>query len=239
MSSLNNSQSAMFNTLLNQGVKYLNLQKDLKYLVDPHLQLIEETTSPSLGSLSLENFSGNIKEGLSVGVSPTATKCNLPTNLTSPEDGALDLLACSVQYNELVKKWQTASSAALLRAKTSSDKATQMKNVDAARRINDKLLAFLTQMNKVVGSQLAVTQGVPGENTGRPTHETSSWAAVAAQDALYQLQRDEYDTQVNKLNTLMAENQDGKIKSRSAYLQYFAWGIVALTLIGYTTKLHL
>ena len=51
----------LFNTLLNQGKSFLNIQNEFKYMVDPHLKLIEETTSPKLGSL-IENFSGNFTD---------------------------------------------------------------------------------------------------------------------------------------------------------------------------------
>ena len=51
----------LFNTLLNQGKSFLNIQDEYKYMVDPHLKLIEQTTSPKLGSL-IENFSQNFPD---------------------------------------------------------------------------------------------------------------------------------------------------------------------------------
>ena len=64
------------------------------------------------------------------------------------------------------------------------------------------------------------------------------WArkALNSQFNALNTQRNAYNEQVNILNTLMGENEDVKIRRRSAYYQFLVWGIVSVTLVAYTTK---
>jgi len=55
------NQSNYLNVSLAQGVNFNNMQAKIEGTVEPQLSLIEQTTSPNLGSI-VENFSGNTTE---------------------------------------------------------------------------------------------------------------------------------------------------------------------------------
>ena len=55
------NQGSNLNVSLSQGVNFNNMQAKIDASVEPQLSLIEQTTSPGLGSI-IENFSGNTTE---------------------------------------------------------------------------------------------------------------------------------------------------------------------------------
>lgn len=55
------NESSNLNVSLSQGVNFNNMQAKIDASVEPQLSLIEQTTSPGLGSI-IENFSGNTPE---------------------------------------------------------------------------------------------------------------------------------------------------------------------------------
>ena len=55
------NQGSNLNVSLSQGVNFNNMQAKIDASVEPQLSLIEQTTSPGLGSI-VENFSGNTTE---------------------------------------------------------------------------------------------------------------------------------------------------------------------------------
>ena len=55
------NQDSNLNVSLSQGVNFNNMQAKIDASVEPQLSLIEQTTSPGLGSI-IENFSGNTTE---------------------------------------------------------------------------------------------------------------------------------------------------------------------------------
>ena len=55
------NESSNLNVSLSQGVNFNNMQAKIDASVEPQLSLIEQTTSPGLGSI-IENFSGNTLE---------------------------------------------------------------------------------------------------------------------------------------------------------------------------------
>ena len=52
------NQCSNLNVSLAQGANFNNMQAKIDASVEPQLSLIEQTTSPGLGSI-IENFSGN------------------------------------------------------------------------------------------------------------------------------------------------------------------------------------
>ena len=225
--------NVMFNTLLNQGKKYLDIQGEYKYLVDPHLKLIEETSSPRLGSI-IEGFSQNYYNKLN----QVASQQN-PAAASNPPSGSFqDLIN---QYNTILKEYQTQSETVL---RPNSSTSINTANV---QQLNDQLINLLSEMNKLVDKQLVSqttgdpaiidTQAGSGEQKAgdQPSLLGARIDLKKQYDQLNQ-QRMSYDEQVNILNTLMGEDEDVKIRRRSAYYQFLVWGIVSITLIAYTTK---
>jgi hypothetical protein len=237
-----NTKDSMSDIILNQGKQFLNIQKDYKYLVDPHLSLIEETSSPNLGSI-IENFSNDMTDKLSA---LAAEK--------KPPAPAFALLIN--QYNKLLGQYQNATESSMLVSNNAADQAKNASNIEAASALNDQLLSLLTQMDKMVTSQLInKTYGVPGQSSpyaaggkgggsgqegvgDRPALLAARKALNAQGSALMQ-QRAAYDEQVNILDTLIGEDSDNKVRTRSAYYQFLVWSIVSVTLVGYTVKFML
>ena len=223
----------MFNTLLNQGKKYLDIQEDYKYLVDPHLKLIEETSSPQLGSI-IENFSQNYYDKLN----QVAAEQNPPAPANPPTDSFQYLIN---QYNSILKQYQ-AQSETYLRSNSTTEIDT-----GPVQELNKTLIGLLKDMNALIKTRLVdQTIGDPaimdiqvGSGQELVGDQPSLLAArIALQNQYTQLnqQRSAYDEEVNILNTLMGEDEDVKIRRRSAYYQFLVWGIVSVTLIAYTTK---
>lgn len=226
--------NVMFNTLLNQGKKYLDIQGEYKYLVDPHLKLIEETTSPQLGSI-IENFSQNYY----IKLNQVAGQQNPPPPANPPSGSFQNLIN---QYNSILKEYQSASESVLRPNSSTNIDTTQVQNLNA------QLINLLIKMDALVEKQLvnktentadAIQDLHPGSGQAFAGDQPSLLAArVALQNQYTQLsqQRSSYDDQVDILNTLMGEDEDVKIRRRSAYYQFLVWGIVSVTLIAYTTK---
>ena len=225
--------NVMFNTLLNQGKKYLDIQGEYKYLVDPHLKLIEETSSPQLGSI-IENFSQNYYDKLN----QVAAQQDPAASGTPPKGSFQDLIN---QYNSILKQYQSTSES-ILRPNSST-------NIDTTKvqALNGQLIDLIKDMDALVEKQLvSQTRGDPaiqdiqagsGElGAGDQPSLLAARAALNNQNTLLNQQRMAYDEQVNILNTLMGEDEDVKIRRRSAYYQFLVWSIVSVTLIAYTTK---
>ena len=236
-----NTKDSMSDIILNQGKQFLNIQKDYKYLVDPHLSLIEETSSPNLGSI-IENFSNDMTDKLSA---LSAEK--------KPPAPAFALLI--MQYNKLLGQYQNATESSMLVSNNVADQAKNASNIAAASALNDQLLSLLTQMDKMVTSQLInKTSGVPGysypyaagkgggsgqEGVGDRPALLAARKALNAQGSALMQQRAAYDEQVNILDTLIGEDSDNKVRTRAAYYQFLVWSIVSVTLVGYTVKFML
>ena len=231
------SNDSMFNTLLDQGKVFLGIQQDYKYLVDPQLQLIEETTSPQLGSI-IENFSQKYHGQLEdlVNNKPGGPGQNPGTQAFQ------DLIN---KYNSVLKEYQAASETQLLLA--SSNKSTTAQ-IEKVKTLNSQLIGLLTSMDKMVTSQLV------NKTVGYPT-DTTTWTTgsgqegvgdrprlIAARKSLNNqntkllAERARYDKQVDILNTLMGEDIDGKVRTRSAYYHFLVWSIVSVTVLAYTAK---
>jgi len=221
MSSLTENDN-MFNILLKQGKKFLEIQDDYKYMVDPHLKLIEETSSPKLGSL-IENFSQNYYEDLTA----VGGEANNPVHK--------DFQTLINNYNATLKQYQAI-------ALSSNSSPTDIEN---KTNLNNTLISLLEQMNTVVVAKLTqptinqpfdAQSGSGQVGTGDQPALLAAREALMSQNAQLQIQRRQYDNEVDSLNTLMGENSDGKIRARAAYYQYLVWMIVSITMAAYTVK---
>lgn len=223
----------LFNTLLNQGKSFLNIQNDYKHMVDPHLKLIEQTTSPKLGSI-IENFSQNFTDKtnkLAAEVSP------------SSDDGAntvalQNFIAAINNYNALLKKYQSIALVPGISAAEAQKKEA----------LGEQLTAQVTALNKMVTTKLVgrTTGGAKGYDyqAGSGQEAAGDQPQLLAQrhninntlqDSLT-AQRASYDAYVRDVNTLMGEGSDTEIRAKSAYYKYIVWLIVSITLISYTIK---
>ena len=221
MSSLTENDN-MFNVLLNQGKKFLEIQDDYKYIVDPHLKLIEETSSPKLGSI-IENFSQNYYGDLT----NVAGEANDPVHK--------DFQTLINNYNATLKQYQAIA----------LSPNTSRADWEKKGSLNNTLTSLLEQMNTVVVAKLTQptinqpfdTQSGSGQvGTGDQPALLAARATLLNQNARLQIQRQQYDNEVDSLNTLMGENSDVKVRARAAYYQYLVWVIVSITMAAYTVK---
>ena len=122
----------MINTLLNQGKRYMALQRRYKPLAK--LKLIEETTSPKLGSIieSLANMSDGDNNGDNNG------------------DDQFEILQKSFQ--DLLRRYNEATEEQVLRASHSKNSEKQIKKVE---NINKQLLNILREMDLLVEEKMA------------------------------------------------------------------------------------
>ena len=224
------STNSMFNTLLKQGTDFLNIQKDYKYMVDPHLSLIEKTTSPKLGSI-IENFSQN----------PYNERYTSLSNENIPPNTAFKSLMAD--YNTALAAYKTASES-LLRT---NNKRSQRQNVENAQHLSNNLYKILEKLDRLVKKQLiGKTHGLPPypnlvagsgqKGAGDQPRLIKARVALNHKNQGLQARRDAYDKQVNNLNTLIGEDNDAKVKKRAAYYKFLVWTIVSITLIAYTAK---
>lgn len=221
MSSLTENDN-MFNILLNQGKKFLEIQDDYKYIVDPHLKLIEETYSPKLGSI-IENFSQNYYGDLT----DVAGEANDPVHN--------DFQTLINNYNATLKQYQDI-------ALSSNSSPTDIENKN---NLNNTLISLLEQLNTVVVAKLiqpTINQPFDAQSgsgqvgTGDQSALLAARTTLMNQSAQLQAQRQQYDNEVDSLNTLMGENSDVKVRARAAYYQYLVWVIVSITMAAYTVK---
>ena len=91
----------LFNTLLNQGKSFLNIQDEYKYMVDPHLKLIAQTTSPKLGAL-IENFSQNFPDK----TNQLATEVSAVNDDGANTAALQNFISTINQYNATLKNYQ-------------------------------------------------------------------------------------------------------------------------------------
>ena len=116
----------MMNTLLNQGKRYMALQRRYKPLAK--LKLIEETTAPKLGSIieSLANMGDK------------------------DSDDQFEILQKSFQ--DLLRRYNEATEEQVLRASHSKNTEKQIKKVE---KINKQLLNILREMDLLVEEKMA------------------------------------------------------------------------------------
>ena len=228
----------LFNTLLNQGKSFLNIQNEFKYMVDPHLKLIEETTSPKLGSL-IENFSGNFTDKTNKVASEVAAANNDGANTA-----AIAAFTNTVNnYNAQLKTYQQ-------NALTPGS----VQNYPPSQGIAAKKWAAMQAMYDQLGdlNKMITTKLTNRTSAGKryDYHSGSGQAGVGDQAELLNMrakilgpaqqalskQRKVYDEHVTHLNTLIGEGSDTEIRAKASYYKYIVWLIVSITLISYTIK---
>ena len=228
----------LFNTLLNQGKSFLNIQDEYKYMVDPHLKLIEETTSPKLGSL-IENFSGNFTDKTNKVASEVAAVNNDGANTK-----AIKSFTNTINnYNSQLKNYQSN-----VLKPGSVKNFPPTKGAAAAKwAAMQSMYDQLGDMNKMVTTKLTHRTSA---GKGYDYQSGSGQAGVGDQAELLNMrkkilgpvqqalsrQRAEYDEHVSHLNTLIGEGSDTEIRARASYYKYIVWLIVSITLISYTIK---
>ena len=242
MSALNKIDP-LFNTLLNQGKNFLNIQNNYKHMVDPHLNLIEQTTSPGLGSI-IENFSQNSPSPPPNFVDKTNTVASeiAAINNDQANTAALQQFTNLINnYNTTYKKYESIPLAPNMPA---SQLQSNSPKANARNTMINNLITLNTMISKKLsGRTSGGTQGYDyqagsGEaGAGDHPQLLAQRARILGpiQTALSD-QRTLYDTHVNHVNTLIGEVSDTEIRSKSAYYKYIVWTIVSITLIGYTIK---
>lgn len=118
----------MVNTLLNQGKRYMALQRRYKPLAK--LKLIEETTAPNLGSIieSLANMNDN----------------------NGDSDDQFETL--QKDFQDLLRRYNEATEEQVLRASHNKNTERQIKKVE---NINKQLLNILREMDLLVKDKMA------------------------------------------------------------------------------------
>ena len=234
-------------TSLNQGNSFLNIQKNYKHLVDPHLKLIEQTTSPKLGSL-IENFSGNIGNQPSQNYPDKTNKVAAEVAAVNNDGANTAAIAAFTntvnQYNAQLKNYQ--QNALTPGSVTNFPPSGGM----GGAKYNAMLAMYsqLEDLNKMVGKKLSgrtvggqwgydYQSGSGEEGAGDQPQLLAMRKKIlhSIQPAL-SAQRASYDEHVTHLNTLMGEGSDTEIRAKSAYYKYIVWVIVSITLISYTIK---
>ena len=223
----------LFNTLLNQGKSFLNIQNEYKYMVDPHLNLIEQTTSPRLGSL-IENFSQNFPDKTNQLAAEVSA-----VNDDGANTGALqDFIATINKYNATLKNYQDI---ALVPGMSDAQRTAKL-------NLSEQLTSQLTNLNTMLKKKL--TGRTVGGAKGYDYQAGSGEAGAGDQPQLLAMrkriqgqlqgnlstQRASYDEYVRDVNTLIGEGSDTQIRAKSAYYKYIVWLIVSITLISYTIK---
>ena len=228
----------LFNTLLNQGKSFLNIQNDYKYMVDPHLKLIEQTTSPKLGSL-IENFSQKSPSNI-------IDKFNLvAANFDVSNDGAnTDAMNT---FNSIINNYNAAYKA--YGAARAAWRGGDVGSLDKAATQRNNMIDYMIQLNSMIKQKL-----VGRTTTGpKPQYDYQSGSGEAGAGDQPQLmamrakilgplqtnlskQRSVYDNHVKGLNTLIGEGDDTTIRSKAAYYKYIVWTIVSITILSHTIK---
>jgi len=223
----------LFNTLLNQGKSFLNIQNEYKYMVDPHLNLIEQTTSPRLGSL-IENFSQNFPDKTNQLAAEVSA-----VNDDGANTGALqDFIATINKYNATLKNYQDI---ALVPGMSDAQRTAKLD-------LSEQLTSQLTNLNTMLKKKL--TGRTVGGAKGYDYQAGSGEAGAGDQPQLLAMrkriqgqlqgnlstQRASYDEYVRDVNTLIGEGSDTQIRAKSAYYKYIVWLIVSITLISYAIK---
>lgn len=230
----------LFNTLLNQGKSFLNIQKDYKYMVDPHLKLIEQTTSPKLGSL-IENFSGNFTDDTNKVAAEVAAinDDGAKTAATAAFTNAIN------QYNANLKTYQAQ---ALTPGSVTNYPPSGKNTAGTKFAAMNAMYTQLADLNNMITAKL--TRRTSGGSKGYDYQAGSGQAGAGDQPQLLEqrakilgpvqtalsAQRGTYDAHVRDLNTLIGEGADTEIRAKSAYYKYIVWLIVSITLISYTIK---
>ena len=231
----------LFNTLLNQGKSFLNIQKDYKYMVDPHLKLIEQTTSPKLGSL-IENFSGNFTDDTNKVAAEVAA-----INDDGAKTAATVAFTNTVnQYNSQLKTYQAnaltpgsvtnyppAKGTAATKFAAMNAMYTQLEDLNSM--ITAKLSGRTSSTGGTGGYDYQAGSGQVGAGDQPQLLAQRAKILGPVQTAL-SAQRGMYDEHVRDLNTLIGEGSDTEIRAKSAYYKYIVWLIVSITLISYTIK---
>lgn len=238
--------SSMFNTLLDQGKKFLDIQKEYKYLVDPHLQLIEETSPTKLKSI-IENFSSTKPIAYNIKLQQLLDQMS-PTN----NDGSIK--GSNPPFSKLVKTYGGLSTVATndvpgLKSCTgerdSDGQAVASAYCPALANALD-MYPQLINLNKLVGSKSAnITDWNISKNYGAGSGQKNAGDQpnlLAVKKGLMNTnvelsnQRDIYDAKLANINNLMGSQRDTEIRAQAAYYKYIVWTIVSLTLISYTIK---
>ena len=239
MSALN-EMDPLFNTLLNQGKSFLNIQNDYKHMVDPHLKLIEQTTSPKLGSI-IENFSQNSPSRDPNFVSKTN---QVALEIAAINDDQANTAALQ-KFTNLINNYNATYKNYESIPLTPGMSASQLQPKANAR---DIMIDNLIKLNTMITTKLS--RRTSGGAQGYDYQAGSGEAGAGDQPQLLaqrarilgpvqtalSSQRSLYDEQVNHVNTLIGEVSDTTIRSKSAYYKYIVWTIVSITLIGYTMK---
>ena len=223
----------LFNTLLNQGKSFLNIQDEYKYMVDPHLKLIEQTTSPKLGSL-IENFSQNF---------PDKTNQLAAEVSAVNDDGAntaalQNFISTINQYNATLKNYQDI---ALVPGMSDDKRASKL---NYGEQLTNQLSDLNTMLKKklsgrtVGGAKGYDYQAGSGEEGAgdQPQLLAMRKHIQGPLQGSLSAQRESYDAYVRDVNTLIGEGSDTQIRAKSAYYKYIVWLIVSITLISYTIK---
>ena len=238
----------LFNTLLKQGKSFLNIQKDYKYMVDPHLKLIEQTTSPKLGSI-IENFSQNS----SPPPQNIVTKLNLVAAEVQP---VFDDNANTTNLQNFTSLINNYNAAYLAYAKIAATSPSAL--VASAAPYRNSMIGYMVTLNNMIKKQLSgrtegTLEGRPGFPSSALKYDYQAGSGEAGAGDQPQLmamrakilgplqtnlsaQRAQYDSHVKRINTLIGEGADTTIRSKAAYYKYIVWTIVSITLLSYTVK---
>lgn len=132
-------------------------------------------------------------------------------------------------FNGLLKKYQTASEEHLKSVSSGSSKRASTSQLNEIKDINSKLMQVLEEMEDLVTSS-----GMDTSQTGtklankRRNIKSSSDNLMVSQTA--------YENNKNKLTSLSGEDEEGKIRTKSAYYNYLVWLIVAITLSAFAIR---
>ena len=201
MSSLNQT-NPMLDILLNQGKRYLALQEDYVHLEEPNLKLIEQTTGKNLGSI-IETL-----------VSSTGIR-----KFTKIESN----------FNDLLKKYKTASEEHLKSVSSGSSSKTTSSQLQDIKKINDQLVKLLEDMEEII-----TTSDPDTSSTGK--HLSNKRVNINSTSKNLLSAQSQYADDKNKLRSLSGEDEEGKIRMKSAYYNYLVWLIVAITLASFALR---
>ena len=196
------------NVSLSQGINFKTMQSKIDSSVVPQLSLIEQTTSPHLGSI-IENFSGNTTEA--------------PLNKVNTAEYK-ELQALETDFNKALSAYTTKQNAMVSGKDDSTYTMGAKKSIlnsmyktvqEKARLLQEKTMAYHAQQQRLTGDDGALT---------------NQKASTLQQLKLLQERNDKLNKLMTEGDTLNANIVDNRLQMNSAYMRYFVWLAAAVTL---------
>ena len=198
----NHKENTNLNVSLQQGVNFNYMQNKIEQSVEPQLNLIEQTTSPNLGSI-IENFSNGSESPL------TGTNEMEYKKIQQLED----------QFNKALSKYtakQNAMTSKPLKGNVKGELDGMFKVVqEKAGHLRDAVQKFHAQRQDLTGQ------------AGRLTKQKAN---TLNQLKTLQSRQDMMDRLMAEGSTLQAKVEDNRLQMNAAYLHYFIWFAAAVTL---------